>query len=498
MLALSESDMTDIISAPNVHFLMLSDVHTSQGFFRKFINSTNYTNLSAFVVSPYVELFFSSCRDLFYAIDDLRLSFEMNEAAVKRFTTLWQKNAILNTKHNIKSLLVSDFFDKFKSIPAIIVSAGPSLSKNISLLKGMEDRCLIISVDTALKPLLENNIIPHFVVSVDGQEIVERKFYGVDYKEIPLIYIPTSSPPVVSGHSGAKILSIAQDSFYIRLMTELGKNVKPLEMGGSVATVAFSFAQHAACNPIILIGQDLAYTDMKTHTEGTAFAKDLSISAMSNVLTTLSVDGGNVYTDEVLLTYLTWFQTYAASDKSGRTYIDASEGGAKIRGYECLSLKETLSRYALGGGVKKYVSEAINETGLLSSDEIKIVRSRYKEAASFIDSIKHSAKNASKQLEIIHSFLSKGSPNYTLINKSYEKIAPFEAKMKNSADKLEIIGIAISPLAEKLNVSFENAEFTSELDKRKFAAKAYAEYYGEIASRSTEFVEPLRNIFISN
>ena len=59
---------------------------------------------------------------------------------------------------------------------AIVVSAGPSLRRNMHQLRGREDEFIIIAVQTALRPLLEAGIEPHYVCSIDHHEISTR-FY---------------------------------------------------------------------------------------------------------------------------------------------------------------------------------------------------------------------------------------------------------------------------------------------------------------------------------
>ena len=70
-------------------------------------------------------------------------------------------------------------FEHFKDVPLVIVSAGPSLDRNIRDLRGMENRCFLLAVDTALRPLLAAGIVPHAVIIADPTELNARHVAGV-------------------------------------------------------------------------------------------------------------------------------------------------------------------------------------------------------------------------------------------------------------------------------------------------------------------------------
>lgn len=480
-IILEHTDISDILETPNVHFLLWEGKQTASVFFTPFISSANYKNLATFVISSYVGLFFDRCRDLFFAVDDIRHRFELMDMTIERFTPIWQKNALANLQSNMDSFFVSDFFGTCKDIPAVIVSAGPSLAKNIAQLKQMEDRVLIISVDTALHALLKHEIRPHFVVSLDGQELVWNKFKNLDYSQIPLVYIPVSSAKVVANHHGKKLLSFVQDAFYMEQMLRLEKHPGYLEMGGSVATSAFSLAQRLECNPIILIGQDLAYTGMQSHIEGSAYYKEIRPEQLVEPLLIESSDGGQVYTDSKMFSYLVWFQTYAASDTSGRTYINATEGGANIEGFENRTLAQTLAEYAKKDGLLAHIDSLFANAPALTPKEKKAVVMAYKSAIAFLDGILPEARAASEQLQRIAALLQKPQPNQQAIASAYSRIDPFEKKVVQENEKLQLLSITLAPYIEDMNFQFQNAEFASDIEKSLFAARKYSAYYKILA-----------------
>ncbi|HYR43226.1 MAG TPA: 6-hydroxymethylpterin diphosphokinase MptE-like protein, partial [Terriglobia bacterium] len=87
------------------------------------------------------------------------------------------RNAVGNFEYQ-RDADAGGLFGRFTDIPLVIVSAGPSLDRNICDLRGFEDRCLILSVDTALRPLLAAGITPHAVIIADASELNARHVVG--------------------------------------------------------------------------------------------------------------------------------------------------------------------------------------------------------------------------------------------------------------------------------------------------------------------------------
>jgi hypothetical protein len=57
---------------------------------------------------------------------------------------IWFRCYMSNIPHILKSSPIDNLYNSFKNKPAIIVSAGPSLNKNINLLKDYQDKAIII------------------------------------------------------------------------------------------------------------------------------------------------------------------------------------------------------------------------------------------------------------------------------------------------------------------------------------------------------------------
>ena len=230
-----------------------------------------------------------------------------------------------------------------RDIPAIVVAAGPSLNKNIKELKAAKNKAFIIAVDTAIRPLLKEGIVPDMFTIVDATKPIDLvKLPGVE--DIPLLAAIASAQEVLAFHTGKKFFYDEDFRFINKAFSICKKDFKPVSSGGSVATVAFSLSFMVGIDTIILMGQDLALTNNRTHADGT-FQEEMEEIDTSK----MRMVPGNV--EEMVPTrgdffmYLEWYRDYIAHCKKYRPafrVINATEGGARIEGTEVMTLKEAI------------------------------------------------------------------------------------------------------------------------------------------------------------
>lgn len=306
---------------------------------------------------PYERLFPQKTHKWRKKFIETSISVRIDQNTLLHFSQQWPKNVLENTLGIVRSPSVAEFFEAFKQVPIIVVSAGPSLSKNVHLLKEAKGKAVIICVDTALRAMLKHGIHPDLVVAIDGSELNYRHFAGLPDLNIPLVFIPTTHPQIVDEYGKRSIVSLLGN----HLLKFIGKyfpDKSGLAVGGSVATVAFELAYHMGGDPIVFVGQDLAYPEGKSHAEGTIFEDIRKKESDKNMVYVTGIDGKPVLTDLSLRTYLQWFEERIAVFKKERKIIDATEGGAFIQGTEILSLTEVLDRYCQ---VNRNITETIDD-----------------------------------------------------------------------------------------------------------------------------------------
>lgn len=302
-------------------------------------------------------------------------------------TTLMQsettfRNLLMNLDRYAVCPGVEDLRGAARGRPAIVVAAGPSLRRNMDLLArpGVRERFVIIAVQTALKPLLARGIRPHFVTALDYHEISRRFYEGLteaDVEGVTLVADPKANPAILEAFPGAirmpgdAMLPGDRAILDELLGPELARPMGTLPPGATVAHMAYYLARHLGCDPVILIGQDLGFTDGVYYGAGAAIHQVWSgelnefntLEMMEwqriarlrhrlpdgqfNARPTTDVLGRKIYTDEQMATYLVQFERdFTADAERGLTTIDATEGGVAKRATTPMRLAEALERYA--------------------------------------------------------------------------------------------------------------------------------------------------------
>ncbi|MBF0474270.1 MAG: motility associated factor glycosyltransferase family protein [Deltaproteobacteria bacterium] len=256
---------------------------------------------------------------------------------------------IANMLDNIDNIIVSpgvnQAYGAFKGRPAIIVAAGPSLNKNVHLLKGLEDRALIIVCDVMLRGMLQRGIKSHITVSIERDLGMERIYFGTeeyDLSDTWMAFTPVVHQNVFSFYRGPKFIVYRNFAHFKWLGIDRGI----LEIGPSVSLMASKIAEKMGCDPIIWIGQDLAYgEDEVTHADGTVHYHD-HVPEETRTFREFIVEGNNgrpIKSNEVWYAMLKNFELDIAQFPG--TYINATEGGAKITGAKVMPLQEVIEKY---------------------------------------------------------------------------------------------------------------------------------------------------------
>jgi len=273
--------------------------------------------------------------------------FELSQYSTQiSFSTVTVKNMLDNIKYLCNGYKTIQLVEVIpRDIPGILVSAGPSLNKNIKELKRAKGKAFIIAVDTAIKPLLSEGIIPDMFAVVDGRKplsLVEKE----EAKEIPLLGTLSASSAVLEYHTGMKFFYNEGYAVSDHILLKQDMDFGSVETGGSVATTAFSLLYKIGLPCIILVGQDLAYTGDKSHADGT-FADVMKKEDTKNYITVEGNTEEKVPTTEILKLYLKWFGDYIAAAKKydpNFRVINATEGGAKIEHTEIMTLHDAIEQ----------------------------------------------------------------------------------------------------------------------------------------------------------
>lgn len=233
-------------------------------------------------------------------------------------------------------------YRKSKETAMILVSAGPSLTKQLPLLKkaSLSQHYIIGAVGTAFKPLMNYGIVPNFVMISDPNEPIVEQFQGYETSYSTLFYLSTANHSAVSNFKGPRYI-LWQDGFHLA-EEEAKKRDEPLiNTGGSVATGLLDVMVFLGATKVALIGQDLAFTDGKSHAEDTHAMRKIISSAFLRKVPNY-YQNGFVYTPRNLSIYLDWFVQYVI-EKDHIEFWNCTEGGAYIKNWIHRPFEEYLS-----------------------------------------------------------------------------------------------------------------------------------------------------------
>ena len=322
------------------------------GFYNALAALIGYENKKnvRLMVSPNYDLIYHDEYERFKEIYKQRMiNIFVDKNTMNKLGKEYIQNIIENIPDYINQYGLSDLKEKFnginlENIPAIIVAAGPSLDKNIKELRNAKGKAFIIAVDTALKSLAKENIIPDMSVVIDPHKKATL-FNHEKINEVPLIYSLGASAEIRQIHKGMRIYQNTTNSILDRFIYKFGKKEAILESGGSVANDAFSLAEGLGFKTVIFIGLDLAYPDNKVHTEN-AYGQERKnyINTESSIYIDVEDIYGNIIKTEANMNlYREWFER-AVEIYPHIKFIDATEGGARKKGMEILTLKEAIQR----------------------------------------------------------------------------------------------------------------------------------------------------------
>lgn len=334
------------------------------------------------------------------------------------------ENMLANLNEIVSNPGINLLYNKFAGKPAIVVATGPSLNKNKHLLKGLENKALIVAADASLWVLIDMGVKPHLVTSLERVMGTVKLLEGFNKEEVADVYLaacPVIRNEAYQAYPGPRIIVYRNFDHFKWLGIDRG--ILPIQL--SSGNMAFKVAEALGCDPIILIGQDLAFSrDGRTHAAGSVYGENQQLP-LEEMLEVMGNDG------ESIMTNRTWYSFLRAYEMDILNYsgtcINATEGGAYITGTYIMPFEEAINKHIKG---EFYPKDTIRES-LTTFTPLNIVQDLQQVLKLTNDTI--------KDLEQIIKYCRQGISSYEKYKDELESCFYGSTNMKSIIKRLSTI-----------------------------------------------------------
>jgi hypothetical protein len=393
------------------------------------------------------------------------------------FGKLWMENSVRNIGTMLRTPnIILDKKHFFEGKPVVLVSAGPSLIDEIDNLKHIKKHKLayIFSIGSAINSMIANDIYPDAALTYDPMENnanVFKKLKESGIKEIPLIFGTTTFYQVLEQYPGDMAhFVMKRDGISPYLLQSGNQHVVQISDAISIANVAILLAKELESSLVILVGQNLAYRGDQYYAQGIQYGGHLSIENQANKLIIVEdVYGGAVVTNQSF-NYMRVEMEEVLSNIPTLKVINATKGGAKVKGAPFASLESIIQQYFVEPNMvdPNWISHDRNPS--LMKERIRRFRlliNKLKEFEKIMAEIPGMIQLLEKALkvrtkEVITSRLNKFDQQWQKLQKNDYYLAVI-APMNIA--QIELLAARVKDLGYRQNTQEQLSEFIDEFNK---------------------------------
>ena len=353
---------------------------------------------------------------------------------------------------------------QYRGVPAFIVGAGPSLGKNGRLLAEATKKGIVFAVNSSARALDSYGVEPQVLACMESID-VSPLFEKVSYIDRVVRAISLTGHPRTLRTGKGPLLPIFEgiQQQNIPLTSLVGH--AGLSVSGSVSTLAFSLAVRLGCSPIVLVGQDLAYTDGRAYAEGTPYedsrvrlaadgqhlehdwcdtlkkAHNQGDNQMVNRQPMRQVAAwggkGSVFSTIGFSSVRAWFEaafTVMAKDRPDTRLANATEGGACIAGFEEIPLAEILATLPERNITADSIRQDAAQVGPISGGRLS---SWCQEQSELARNVRHAARRLRRLGEASLNALNEN--HASRIARSFEKLDMAELALKDAVHRMPFV-----------------------------------------------------------
>ncbi|QWU79732.1 motility accessory factor [Campylobacter novaezeelandiae] len=340
-LALSILDLSEELSSGKIHLLDTTEEKVNIQFLILFDMKGVFEYLNLFELFPinsYYERFHNQTYQqiLNFALANTTLLIR-NLHYTLDVPFLVYDNILCNIPTMLENIPFQRLLNQRKNTfdTAIVVSAGPSLAKQLPLLKKYQNKAFIFCADGALSILLKEDIKPDYVTNLDFSDLTKNFYEDQDNKILNVLAIGTNYN--VASKITNKCIILREDPFFKNLgLSDFGY----IDTGTHVSHFSYTLALALGFKNIIMIGQDLAYDEKgNSHSENFAYGSEFEKESDIEKNYCIAYGGkGEVLTHVLWNDYRIKLEYLFACNQEVNFY-NATEGGARINFTKEISFK---------------------------------------------------------------------------------------------------------------------------------------------------------------
>jgi len=297
----------------------------------------------------------------------------VNKNTIRHFSNRWLMQGLENMASIAEHPTLSSLVGRFIGTPLVVISPGPSLDKNVHLLKQLKGKALLMAPAQTALALSRAGVIPDIVVVADPADITYL-VDGFPMDQVEALLVGVACHPLFYKKYPTKIITFNVNAGIDNWISDIFKDTARIGAGGSVSTAIFGMGLYLKCDPIILVGQDLALTNGKQYASKSAdgsltikfdeekkifsyptvpigYEKLMggsqnSVSYREQIELLPGYYGGMVQTKRDYVMFHSEFEIYAETenkkDKPTKLF-NCTEGGAFIKGFKHIPLIDAIA-----------------------------------------------------------------------------------------------------------------------------------------------------------
>lgn len=321
--------------------------------------------INVICLANYDKIFLDFYKSLLLKIKDKQSYNEIFTNTIRWKSEAWQENQIKNTLYSYIDLSLNVLEKKY-DCPIVIASSGPSLTKQLPLLKEVLSNVILIAAGSTVTTLLDNDIEPDYIISIEGAlSNYEKHFKNLKLNKAQLIYSCDNNYKIQENYELSRyaFLDVLNTKLHNYLKKNFNTELPLIRGGGSVANFALSIARFLTTGEIALIGQDLAYLNNESHAKGNKNNQKIDGKYLEKVRA-FEVEGyygTPVITNHSLMTMKYSFEEIIKNIEEEDKIYNCTEGGVKINGIQQIPFIEFCDNFVRKEKVLTLYKTSVNK-----------------------------------------------------------------------------------------------------------------------------------------